>query len=127
MNKDELLALREQLLADITPLVIENSGDGIDRFGLLLRVIQTGKAPQDVYTRAYESAKVIQEGPEKLNALLALLDEVEVDLSTDETREAVPVVDTPKSNESSESPQFEQHDQSGQYSQNNNDDHNQGS
>ena len=111
MNKDELLALREQLLAEITPLVIENSGEGTDRFGLLLRVIQSGKASHDVYDRAYESAKSIAEGPEKLTALLALLDEVEVDLSTDDEPESEPPVTEAPQTESVNEPQQEHYDQ----------------
>ncbi|MBC7565302.1 hypothetical protein H7100_03700 [Candidatus Saccharibacteria bacterium] len=93
MNKDELLALRERLLAEITPLVIDNAGDGTDRFSLLMRVIQSGHATNDVYVRAYESAKSIEETPEKLDALMALLDEVEVDLSRAEDGETEAVGD----------------------------------
>lgn len=81
MNKNELTALRERLLAEITPLVVENAGDGADRFSLLMRVIQSGQATSEIYGRAYESAHSIEQSPERLEALLALLDEVEVDLT----------------------------------------------
>lgn len=84
MNKNGLIELRTRLLAEITPLVVENAGDGADRFSLLMRVIQSGQATSEIYDRAYESAHSIEQSPERLEALLALLDEVEVDLSRSE-------------------------------------------
>lgn len=95
MNKDELIALREQLLAEITPLVIENVGDGADRFSLLLRIIQSGHATEDIYTKAFKSAHAIEDTAEKLDALMALLDEVEVDLDRDLDRDEYDDFDEP--------------------------------
>lgn len=123
MNKDELLALRERLLAEITPLVIENTGDGTDRFSLLMRVIQSGRATGDVYARAYESAKSIAETPERLEALMSLLDEVEVDLTqAEEAAVAAPVSSPPEQvaevleqpQQPQQPEQHEQHDQNNQ-------------
>jgi hypothetical protein len=115
MNKDQLVALREKLLAEITPLVIENAGDGVDRFSLLLRVIQGGHATNDIYAKAFESANAIDGNPDKLEALLALLDEVEVDLNRDaddveaELPDEVPQPIEPQTED--HDPQPEQHEQ----------------
>ena len=109
MNKNELITLKERLLADITPLVINGADDGADRFSVLLRIIQSGQATSEVYSRAYESANTIEEGSEKLNALLALLDEIEVDLSRSEDEE-VSVDEQPQVE-----PTAQQHDQSQHY------------
>lgn len=80
MNKEQLKSLRGQILNDITPLAM-NSNDAVDRFGILLRIIQAGGASNDIYTQAYESARQIQDKDEQLNSLLALLDEVDFDVS----------------------------------------------
>lgn len=74
---EELLTLREQILADIVPLVLEGGASGQEQFGLLLRIIQSGNANVDIYNKAYESAKSIDDRGERLNALMDLLSEVE--------------------------------------------------
>ena len=79
MNKDQLVSLREKILEDIVPLVLDGAQNGADRFALLLRVIQAGSASGELYTRAYESAKAIDDSKDRLEALLALLDEVDFD------------------------------------------------
>lgn len=119
MNKDELTALRERLLAEITPLVIENAGDGVDRFSLLLRVIQGGHATSQIYAKAFESAHSIDQSPDRLEALLALLDEVEVDLdsgndTTDQAVEEAPQASPERQSENHDqqehqNQQYEQH------------------
>lgn len=79
MNKTELMNLREQILGDIVPLVLDSTDDGLDRFSLLLRIIQAGNASGEVYRRAYESAKKIEATDDRLEALMSLLDEVDFD------------------------------------------------
>ena len=79
MNKDQLASLREQILADVVPLVLDSAQNGADRFGILLRVIQAGNASGELYSRAYESAKTIDDNKDRLEALLSLLDEVDFD------------------------------------------------
>lgn len=119
MNKDELLQLREQLLTDITPLIIENADAGADRFSLLMRLIQGGKATSAVYNRAYQSAKSIEDTPERLDALMALLDEVEVDLSSsDSADQAVEEAPQPAPEQ-----QPEHHDQQDNYQDQNHEQH----
>ena len=80
MNKEQLESLRGQILNDIKPLAM-NSGDATDKFGILLRIIQAGGATNDVYNQAYEAARQIEDKDEQLNSLLALLDEVDFDVS----------------------------------------------
>lgn len=84
MNKQDLTSLRESILKDIVPLVLESSDSGADRFSLLLRIIQAGNATGDLYRQAYESAKKIESTEERLEALLALLDEVDFDANLSE-------------------------------------------
>lgn len=72
-----------------------NSGDATDRFGILLRIIQSGGATNDIYQQAYEAARQIQDKDEQLNSLLALLDEVDFDVTAtqpDTTQQ--PTIDT---------------------------------
>lgn len=80
MNKEQLKSLRGQILNDIKPLAM-NNGDATDRFGILLRIIQAGGATNETYNQAYEAARQIQDKDEQLNSLLALLDEVDFDVS----------------------------------------------
>lgn len=86
MSKEQLLSLREQIMNDITPLALDGGG-GAASFGILLRVIQAGNATGDVYAKAYESAKQIQDKDQRLNALLSLLDEIDFDTTRSVTRE----------------------------------------
>ena len=78
MANQELKSLREQILAEIVPLVIDNES-GVDQFSLLLRIIQAGGASSEIYNRAHESAKRIEDKSERLEALLSLIDEIDID------------------------------------------------
>ena len=99
MNKQDLVSLRDSILKEIVPLVLESSDSGADRFALLLRIIQAGNATGDLYRQAYESAKMIENTEDRLEALLALLDEVDFDASLSEevvsnaNQTTVPVAD----------------------------------
>lgn len=86
MNQDQLTALKGQILNDITPLALSNDNSR-DRFDLLLRVIQAGGASSEVYARAYESAKQIEDRDDQLDALLVLLDEIDFDTTMQPTGE----------------------------------------
>lgn len=81
MTNDQLQQLRARILSDVVPLVVSSS-DEIEKFDITLRLIQSGSASQELYQQAYESAKSIPDDQEKLGALMALLDEVELDLGT---------------------------------------------
>ena len=128
MNKDELIQLRERLLAEITPLVVENADNGADRFSLLLRIIQSGRATKDIYTKAFESAFAIDDVGEKLDALMALLDEVEVDISRDEDDDiddgVVHLIEQAPAEAPAEQPESEEHhDQHDGHEHHNHDQH----
>ena len=107
MNKQDLASLRDSILKDIVPLVLESSDSGPDRFALLLRIIQAGNATGDLYRQAYESAKKIENTGDRLEALLALLDEVDFDanlsgeVASDTTQAAAPVAGLPQETNSS--------------------------
>lgn len=85
MNQTELIELRERILRDITPLVLETAEVGGERFSLLLRIIQAGSADSKVYESAYENAKAIEDKSNQLRALMDLLDEVDFDAQVNET------------------------------------------
>jgi hypothetical protein len=74
--QEELTQLRNQIMNDVVPLVIE-SETGSDRFDILIRIIQSGGAAPDIYRKAYESAKKLENKDEKLDALMALVDEID--------------------------------------------------
>lgn len=87
MQREELARLREQLLNDVVPLITETA-DEVDKFALLVRIIQSGNATNETYRSAYDSAKRIEEPKERLDAFLTLLDEVDLDLKDDEVIES---------------------------------------
>jgi hypothetical protein len=106
MDRQELTKLREQILGDIAPMILDSVELGADRFSLLLRLIQSGGADAAIYKKAYESAKAIEDKGEQLNALLALLDEIdfdvqkeEVNLPQDEQRAPVSMQPQPEADE----------------------------
>lgn len=84
MNREELLALRTQILDATVPLVLESESLGDDKFSLILRLIHGGNATGEVYQKAYETAQAINDKEDRLSALLGLLDEVDIDLSDDQ-------------------------------------------
>lgn len=80
---EELKKIREQILVDVVPLVIE-SESGPGQFDLILRIIQAGNATGEMYKKAYQSALAIEDRSSKLEALLALMDEIDFDLQSSE-------------------------------------------
>lgn len=99
MSEGKLITLREQILSDITPLVLETAEPGAERFSLLLRLIQAGTADSEVYNKAYENAKAIADSGERLDALMALLDEIDFDVQKEENENELPAEQQPHSNE----------------------------
>lgn len=81
MNKEELVSLREEILATVTPLAIDEATNQSDKFQLLIRLIRAGSASVEVYRKAFECAKLIEDNSEKFNSLLELMDEIELDIS----------------------------------------------
>ncbi len=84
MDRQELTKLREQILSDIAPMILDSVESGADRFSLLIRLIQSGGADEAIYKKAYESAKAIEDKGEQLNALIALLDEIDFDVQKED-------------------------------------------
>ncbi len=84
MDRQELTKLREQILSDIAPMILDSVESGADKFSLLIRLIQSGGADEAIYKKAYESAKAIEDKGEQLNALIALLDEIDFDVQKED-------------------------------------------
>ncbi len=81
MDKNQLASIREDILKDVMPLALDNTQNGADKFELLMRLIQAGNASGELYQRAYENAKSIEDGNDRMQALLSLLDEIDVDIN----------------------------------------------
>lgn len=77
MNKERLDDLRARILGDIMPLAVSTS-DGLDKFEVILRIIQSGRATPELFEQAYQSAKSLPDEQGRLAALMDLLDEVEM-------------------------------------------------
>ena len=77
MNQEQLDDLRARILGDIMPLAVSTS-DGLDKFEVILRIIQSGRATPELFEQAYQSAKSLQDEQGRLGALMDLLDEVEM-------------------------------------------------
>lgn len=80
MSQDELIALRQQILNDLLPLVADGVDSSVDKFSVLLRIIQAGGAGADIYRQAYDGALSFDDKDAKLDALMALLDEIDFSL-----------------------------------------------
>lgn len=106
MDQASLNKLREQILSDIVPLALDSAEPGADKFALLLRVIQAGNAGGDVYKRAYESARQIEDKSQQLDALLALVDEIDFDLSNKAPKTQPAPVSVPASTEPAPVPEI---------------------
>ena len=109
MNRQELEQLRQKILGDITPLVVDSTTASADQFSLLLRLLQSGNATPDLYQKAYASAAAIEDKDDRLDAMMNLLDEVEVEL--DETapdEPEAPEEPTPVAESPSDMPPIEQ-------------------
>lgn len=89
MTQDELIALRKRILEDVVPLAVDSVDNSPDRFELLLRIVQSGNASANVYQKAYDTARAIEDKDEKLDALMSLVDEIDFELQSD-----VPETDT---------------------------------
>lgn len=77
---EQLEALRRKILGDVVPLIIDGADTGSDKFSLILRLIQSGNADQAMYQKAYDSAAAIEDSSDRLEAMMALLDEIEIEL-----------------------------------------------
>jgi hypothetical protein len=77
---EQLEELRQKILGTVAPLIIDSADTGSDKFSLILRLIQSGNGDQGMYNKAYESAVAIEDSGERLDALMALLNEIEVDI-----------------------------------------------
>lgn len=81
MNKDQMIALRQKISNDVKPLVLEGLKGDPDGFDVIMRLIRSGDANEDLFNRAYESAKAIEDNEIKLNALMDLLDELDFEIN----------------------------------------------
>ncbi len=88
MTQDELLDLRKRILGDVMPLVVDSAGSAPDRFELLLRIIQSGEASAELYSKAYETARAIDSNEEKIDALMLLVDQIDFEIQSSDVEDA---------------------------------------
>lgn len=86
MDRTDLASLRNRILNDVVPLVL-NGEPSAEQFEVILRIIQSGNATGDIYKKAYASAQKIEDRNGRLDALLALMDEIDFDLQASESQE----------------------------------------
>lgn len=83
-KKDELLALRSQIVAQTNQLALGGTGSPDSRLQILLETIRSGEATVDMYRSAYEIMQNFSNDDDKMNAMLDLLFEIDKDLSTED-------------------------------------------
>lgn len=74
MDNNQSNELRDKILNDIKPLIVNDIEDNLDKFDALAKIIQLGGASYDLYKNAYETAAKIEDNNEKKEALMMLLD-----------------------------------------------------
>jgi len=80
MNKEQLLELRNKIVASAQEVAVNGSGDPGDRLQLLLNLIKGGDTSFDILNKAYELTGSINNDDGKLSALLDVLYEVDAKL-----------------------------------------------
>jgi len=108
---EQLEALRRKILGDVVPLIIDGADTGSDKFSLILRLIQSGNADQAMYQKAYDSAAAIEDSGDRLEAMMSLLDEIEIELDQPVEGESEPEEAQQSTESEAEEPRSEEQDQ----------------
>ena len=87
MNKEELLNLRETIIGQVRSLVLQGSSDPATKLDVLMGLIASGDISRDVIQGAYDTAQSLTDDSDKLNAMLDLVDAIDLKLARDESRE----------------------------------------
>jgi hypothetical protein len=85
MNENQANELRDKILNDIKPLVVNEIEDTTDRFNAIVKIIRFGNADYNLYRKAYEAASKIDDDAEKKDSLMILLDLIDDQSSDKET------------------------------------------
>lgn len=105
MDGDQLISLRDKIFQDIEPLLIDSAQNGVEKFDLLMRVIRGGNASSNLYTMAYECAKTIDDKSDRLDALLSLVDEIDIDINQVGDRQSAKIENNPEGQSVENQPQ----------------------
>lgn len=95
MESVELLKLRDEILVSIQSMALDSIGGGPEAFDVLYRAIQIGGGNLSIYRKAYEVANSIEDPQGKLDALMLLVDEINIDTESVESQEPAPEADGP--------------------------------
>lgn len=93
MNREELLELRNQIVAQTKVVAMEGSGPAEDRLPIVLELARGGDA--GLLRKAFELANSIGDEVEKLNALLDIIAVIDENLAVDEDDSAGEIRQTP--------------------------------
>lgn len=87
MNTQELLQFRETIVGQTRALVLQGNGDPAVKLEILMGLIASGDTSRDVVQGAYDTAQLLSDDSKKLNAMLDLVDAIDVELARSESRE----------------------------------------
>ena len=88
MNRDELLALREQIVDTTRQLALDGNASTEDKIDILIGLIHSGDSSPELFHRAYETASSLESDDKKMDAMLDLLYEVDARISASDTENA---------------------------------------
>ncbi len=83
-QKNALLELRGQIVAQTKKLALEGTGAPESRLQVLMEVIRSGDSTADTYKSAYEIMQQLPSDDDKMNGMLDLLFEIDKDIAVEE-------------------------------------------
>lgn len=86
-EKNELLELRAQIVAQTKKVALEGSGSPEARLQVLMEVIRAGESTVDTYKATYDISQQLSGDDDKMNAMLDLLFEIDKDLAVEESKD----------------------------------------
>ncbi len=84
MDRDELLKLREDIVAHARTLALEGGASPAERLDVIMGLVRSGDSSMELLNKAYEAAKELPEDADKLNAMLDIVYEIDSDLANNE-------------------------------------------
>lgn len=85
-QKNELLELRAQIVAQTQQLALKGTGAPEARLQVILEVIRSGESTMDMYKAAYSIMQQLPGDDEKMNGMMDLVFEIDKDLAVDEAK-----------------------------------------
>jgi hypothetical protein len=83
-QKNELLELRAQIVAQTKKLAVEGNGSPEARLQILMEVIRSGESSVDMYKSVYEIMQQLPGDDDKMNGMLDLLFEIDKGIAVED-------------------------------------------